>query len=628
MAKNTTAGMDTHLAGEVTSLAMAVLIERTDGQKFHLTTSAENITIDIGDGDGEQVYSASEGIGRTNIESDAELNVDNLDVLGIFDNVMLTELDLRRGLFDFADFKIFVFNHQDTSIGIVKIFRGELGLVITTPLGFFKVTVRSLVQVYSKETGEHYTKDCKADLGDMRCRVPIFPEPKPVDAFDRSFPVSYIAPSIAYQLGDFVMIPATIDPDDCSQITMNFEDVDTSTGSPGIDNIGTHINPTYGGTAQIDTAQAPAGGDSTSSLLLDGNSDFASWPDSAVFTLGSNPVTISCHFRLNATGTTQVIASHYDFSSQRSWRLQVSVSDDLAFTVWQPGGVTIDITLTGTTGLTTGVDYHVAVVRKTNGDWILFLDGSIEDGPTTPTGDPHNSTGLWRIGATANSVDFFNGWIDSFEFLNGFARWDAPFTPPTGNLSVATVPLNELPWEDFADRLYEVTTPGTSGICIQTPDSTVSNTHNQGSAVLTANHSWMRFAEVTAIGLNPRREFTVTELTPNSGQAVGANRTPSALGFPDDWFIGGAAFFDTGDNAGVAKEVRDFVADDGITIEQDITMFDQFPFDVQVGDKLRIFPGCDKTNAICISKFNAGIDFVGEPYVPGEDVLGQYPDAR
>jgi len=143
--------------------------------------------------------------------------------------------------------------------------------------------------------------------------------------------------------------------------------------------------------------------------------------------------------------------------------------------------------------------------------------------------------------------------------------------------------------------------------------------------VLTANHSWMRLAEVSAVGSNPRRDFTVTELTPTSGQAVGTNRTPSSLGFPNDWFNGGAVRFETGNNLGVSEEVRDFVEGAGT---QTIELFEDMPFTIVVGDKLRIFAGCDKTNAICISKFNNGINFVGEPYVPGEDVLGQYPDAK
>ena len=126
-------------------------------------------------------------------------------------------------------------------------------------------------------------------------------------------------------------------------------------------------------------------------------------------------------------------------------------------------------------------------------------------------------------------------------------------------------------------------------------------------------------------GSDPRRIFTVTELTPTSGQTVGTNRLPSALGFPNDWFNGGASLFESGNNAGRAIEVRDFIEG---AVSQIIELITDMPFDVVIGDKLRIFPGCDKTNAICISKFNNGPRFVGEPFVPGEDILGQYPDAR
>jgi hypothetical protein len=400
MVKSTQAAMDVHTAQEVTTLATAALITRTDEEIFRVTTSSENITIDVGDGLGEQVYSASEGVARSNIQNDAELNVDNLDVLGIFNNDVLDETELRRGLFDFADFKIFVFNHQDTSasMGIVKIFRGQFGEVVVTTQGTFRVTVRSLVQVYSKETGENYSKDCRADLGDIRCRVPVFwDEKEPANKTDRTFPVSHIAINTAYSLGDFVTIPVT------------------------------------------------------------------------------------------------------------------------------PGA--------------------------------------------------------------------------------------GPFI-----------------WEDYGDRIYEVTTAGTSGGSIAAPDTTIGNSHSQGTATLTANHSWMRFAEVTAVnGSDPRRIFTVTELTPTSGQAVGSNNLPSSLGFPNDWFNGGAAFFESGVNAGRGKEVRDFTEGAGTQV---IELFSDMPFDIEVGDKLRIFAGCDKTETTCITKFTNAINAVAEWFVPGEDTLGQYPDAR
>ena len=623
--KDTSAGMDTHLPQEVTTLAMAVLVERTDKVKFHLTTSSESVTIDVGDGDGEQVYSASEGVARSNIQSDSELNVDNLDVIGIFDNVLLKELELRRGLFDFAEFRIFVFNHQDTSDGIIKMFRGQFGEVITTSMGYFQVQVRSLVQVYSKMTGELYGKDCRADLGDIRCRVPlIFDEGTAADRIDRTFPVSNLFPNMAYQLGDFLTVLTAPDVANCAQIVHNFEGVDGATSGAGFDNIGNLADPIgIVGTTQIDTAQMPAGGTSTSSCLFDGNSDYIQHADDPRLTINGD-LTIQAHIRLNATGVNHTIASQWDSDgNQRAWNWRVlAVGNFLNFQLSTTGaGMTDEVT--GTTALTTGVDYHVALTRN-GSTWEIWLDG-VSEGSFTQATDPINSSSIFRIGVLDETLlsQWFNGWIDSFEFLNGAARWSAPFTPPTGNKVIPA--LNPI-WEDYGDRIYEVTVAGTSGQCITTPDTTIGNTHTQGGATLTANHSWMRFAQVIAVdGVDPRRKFTVTELTPISGQAVGSNSLPSALGFPNDWFNGGATKFETGDNAGRAIEVRDFTAGAG---SQVIELITDMPFDVVIGDKLRVFAGCDKTSTICINKFNNAPNAVAEWFVPGEDTLGQYPDAR
>jgi hypothetical protein len=622
MTKTTQAAMDTHLLKDVTTLATAALITRTDGTKFRVTTSAEAITIDIGDGLGEQVYSASEGVARTNIQNDAELNVDNMDILGVFNNSVLDETELRRGLFDFADFKIFVFNHQDTStsMGIIKIFRGQFGEVVITTQSTFRVTVRSLVQVYSKETGESYSKDCRADLGDIRCRVPLFPDPD--NETDRTFPLSRILGSQAYQLGDFVTIPTVGQLDGCGQIIMNMEGTD---GSTVFTNGGSQGDPDQeAGNVQIDTAQFFAG---VSSCLFDGSGDILRWFDASWNDIGTNAFTMQARIRMGAIGASQNIFSKYEAStSDRVFRLEVNASNQIIF-VWYLNGVSSAGSIVSTSTVALGGAFtHVAVTRDSAGDIRLFFNGVQEGGTVNETGSFHNSNERLRIGAIESGfveTFFFNGHIDNFEFINGSARWTANFTPPTGLLATGTPPL---PWEDFGDRVYEITVAGTTDPCIEVPDETIGNTHTQGSATMKANHSWMRHAEVTAVdGGSPRRIFTVTELTPISGQAVGSNSLPSALGFPNDWFNGGAAFFESGVNDGRGKEVRDFTEGAG---SQVVELFEDLPFDIEVGDKLRVFAGCDKTETTCVTKFNNAINAVAEWFVPGEDILGQYPDAR
>ena len=617
MAKTVPGPLAAHLPLDCTTLTTGWKIVRKDGVIARVTTNTSDVTEDFlfpsPFAEGSQTYQAAEAVSRTNLQSTADMDIDNMEIAGIFDSIQFDNEELRRGLFAGSEVFIFVFNYEETGDGAIRMFRGFFGDARVTDQGYFFIELRNIMEVFRRKIGELYSKDCRADLGDKRCRIPISTN---VDTFFQD-----IAGNTAYALGEFLRVPTAPDPTSCSKIIMNFEDVDGATGFPGMDNIGAHlVNPTVQATAQIDTAEMPAGGASISSLLLDGNSDYLSWADNAALEPGAEPVNISCHFRLNATGAFQTIASKYQATTtNRSWILQVTSGNVLEFAVWQTGA-TLDITLTGTTGLTTGVDYHAAIVRKTDGDWVLFLDGGIEAGPTTPTSNPFNGNADLRIGALESGgvSQFFNGWIDSFELLIGIARWSAPFTPPTGNI---VVPI--LLSEDFGDRIYEVTIAGSSAACTETPDETLGNSHTQGTVTLIAQEAWTRAVEVVTVGSSVRREFTVTELTPNSG-----GTTDGRDFFADDSMNGGAAFWESGNNIGEGMEIRDFVADDGVTITQDIELFRDLPRDIQVGDKLRIFRGCDKLRSTCITIFDNSENAVAEWYVPLMDELGKYPDAH
>src|SRR3546814_1703275 len=116
----------------------------------------------------------------------------------------------------------------------------------------------------------------------------------------------------------------------------------------------------------------------------------------------------------------------------------------------------------------------------------------------------------------------------------------------------------------------------------------------------------------------------LTELTPNSGGAiVGRDH------FPDDAMNGGVVIWEVGNNSGTGMEVRDFTADDGVTIEQDIELFLDLHFDIQVGDTGYIYRGCFKrVLEDCRDIFDNVDNFRGEPYIPGQDFLFSYPDAK
>lgn len=81
----------------------------------------------------------------------------------------------------------------------------------------------------------------------------------------------------------------------------------------------------------------------------------------------------------------------------------------------------------------------------------------------------------------------------------------------------------------------------------------------------------------------------------------------------DNWFRYGIVTWTTGNNAGYRMEVR-ASTDAGV-----ISLQLQMPFEIQIGDTGTIVPGCDKTEATCIAKFDNILNHGGFADIPGMD---------
>lgn len=184
--KTISSGLDTHLTEEVTTLARCWKITRQDGVQFFFTTHDANLTFE-----GDE-YISMNGFNTTAITSSAALDVDNLNVAGFFEEETITSEDLAAGLFDYADVRLFLVNWSDISQGALKLRRGWFGEVIHTPSGMFKVELRGMTQALAQHIGELYGPECRADLGDTRCKVPIDPD--------------LIQRLTAYEVGDYVKV--------------------------------------------------------------------------------------------------------------------------------------------------------------------------------------------------------------------------------------------------------------------------------------------------------------------------------------------------------------------------------------------------------------------------------------
>ncbi len=156
-----------HLQGPVTTLACLWRITRRDGIEFFFTDHDADILFD------GNIYKASSGYSRTAIANDSSFGVDNLEVEGVFDSAAITEEDLRAGLFDGAEVRIFLVNWADTSMGALRMRRGWFGEAVLTEQTIFRTELRGLTQALQQKIGELYSPECRADLGDARCGVDL-----------------------------------------------------------------------------------------------------------------------------------------------------------------------------------------------------------------------------------------------------------------------------------------------------------------------------------------------------------------------------------------------------------------------------------------------------------------------
>jgi hypothetical protein len=163
--KTVSAGLDTHLAGVLTTLAYGVKATREDGEIFAYSTHDRTLTV--------SGTSYKPGFTRTAIESSGDLSVDNLDIEGAFESDEVTEDDIRAGLWDHCDIRLVMFNWADTSQGVLKERRGWLGEITGGRLKF-RAELRGLLQKLQQEIGR-LVGPCPWRVGGTECGVRLDP---------------------------------------------------------------------------------------------------------------------------------------------------------------------------------------------------------------------------------------------------------------------------------------------------------------------------------------------------------------------------------------------------------------------------------------------------------------------
>ena len=193
---------------------------------------------------------------------------------------------------------------------------------------------------------------------------------------------------------------------------------------------------TFVGTSQISTAQSKFGG---SSMLFDGNSDYVSVTSSTLGSFAASTFTIEFwvyHNSLSSALIYYVINWAGASNGVYVWKNSSNVL--LAQLTSNTGRIT------GTTVMTTGQWYHVAL-SGSDGSYKLFLDGALEG---THTGSSSTGSNTWNLGAwlySGNNSLYYplNGYLDDIRFTSGIARYTSAFTPPTTAHSTSAGDINK-----------------------------------------------------------------------------------------------------------------------------------------------------------------------------------------
>lgn len=150
---------------DLTSIAFCWRLARRDGVAFGFTSHDRDLDI------GGLVYRAAPGMIPSAIETSDALGAEAMDVSGAFTADALAEADLRAGRWDGAQLRVFAVDWEQPG-EVVSLARGELGAVETEG-GTFSAELRGSAAVLEGPVVEETSPECRAELGDGRCRVDL-----------------------------------------------------------------------------------------------------------------------------------------------------------------------------------------------------------------------------------------------------------------------------------------------------------------------------------------------------------------------------------------------------------------------------------------------------------------------
>ena len=156
------------LERRLATIALCWRLERRDGVALGFTSHDRDLDI------GGLRYRAAPGMLPSAITLSDGFDLDTLDVEGALTSNAIAAADLRAGRWDGAAVSVFLVDWEAPDGERVAVARGELGEV-TIRGEAFEAELRGPTAGLERPAAEQTSPECRAELGDERCRVDMAP---------------------------------------------------------------------------------------------------------------------------------------------------------------------------------------------------------------------------------------------------------------------------------------------------------------------------------------------------------------------------------------------------------------------------------------------------------------------
>lgn len=548
--KNLTPAMKAHIREGVTTICTCIEFIRRDGESFRFTDLDRPVVVANG------TYTPYASFARSSISTSLELEVDQMEIQGILNSAYVSRESVAAGLFDYADVNVFAVNYNAPDSGKVILRVGKLGEVVLSEDGTFKAELRGLTQALAYRIGEAYSPECRAELGDKRCKLALAP-PR-------------WTPDTPYSVGSSVigvLNPAT------SYRNLSF--VNGGFDDDGFVNLARDLTgwTSYGAargrwTCRQDDFHGGVGHDSYAAYGTDdGNSVFDDHgnPQHTVANIGMyQDIDLVAQSVPEATLDTGLCRLYSTI-----WMITVTKYGGTRYRVMALDANRVQI---GANAL-----YDTGIVSTAEDRWFQYTAQDV----LIPTG-----TRYLRF-------DLYSQKKSSYEEGAGFDTIYAAINDPNGTLGSS---------DQSGDVAFIALNAGTSGTTEPAWSNVLGDTFTDGTITWKCVKAWKKTTYVDHTGASTAVIY------------------PEYVFDADGYYDGGLARWETGRNAGKAQEIKTWAGGA-------LTLFERPFYPPQPGDRLVIFPGCDRMRSTCVAKFSNILNFRAEPDVPGQDKYYNTPNS-